>query len=319
MTDPQITVIITSYNQREFLVEAIESVNAQTLRPREILIADDASTDGSAEVIRDYGKRHAGWIRPLLQRENLGVARNRNLALSKAEGDFVTLLDGDDRFLPRKLEQEYATRLARPGARVVFSNIYDLDRTGRRIRLWADGESPPQGSVFPQVLARQYPHGTTFRNELVDIDCIRKVGGYDETLPRYGDWDLLIRLAERYEVAYCPEPLTEYRRHLDSLSGAPGPVHLRAVTMIYEKYRPRFASLSERDRAEVERSFRNMFAALARRSAREAMDARDRRAAFDYWMRAQRWSPAWSPILLSRILLPTWAYRGLRSAYNAQD
>lgn len=316
MSEPRISVIITSHNQRDFLSEAIESVISQTLRPYEILIADDQSTDGSIELINEYAAHHPGWIKALIQPRNVGVAKNRNYALAMVEGDFVTLLDGDDRFLPRKLELEYATRRAHPDAKVVHSNVYYTDRAGRRTRLWADGEAPPEGYVFPQVLARRYPRGMTFRNELVETRCIREVGGYDETLPRYGDWDLIIRLTKRFRTAYCPEPLTEYRRHPDSLSHAPGPVHLAAVRMIYEKYRPLLGDLSERDRGDIERSFRDRFALLSQRAAMEAMDSHDRKVAFDYWARSLRYDSRSRPVLLVRIFLPAWAYRGLRSAYR---
>lgn len=314
--NPKISVVITSYNQKQFLAEAIESVIAQTLRPDEILIADDRSTDGSIELIESYAACHPGWIKPLIQSRNVGVAKNRNHALSMVEGELVTLLDGDDRFLPRKLEREYATYRAHPDAQVVHSNIYYVDEAGQRICLWADGETPPHGNVFPQVLARKYPRGKTFRNELVETRCVREVGGYDETLPRYGDWDLIIRLTHRFRTAYCPEPLTQYRRHGESLSHAPGPVHLDAVQRIYEKYRPLLADLSERDRKDVESSFRYTFARLAWRSAMEAMDSRNRRLAFAYWAKAFGYRPIWSPALFGRILLPGWAFRGLRSAYR---
>jgi hypothetical protein len=228
------------------------------------------------------------------------------------------MLDGDDRFLPRKLEREYATYRASPGAQVVYSNFYDADRTGRRIRLWADNETPPAGYVFPQVLARRYPRGTTFRNELVETRCLREIGGYDETLLRYGDWDLIIRLTQRFRTAYCPEPLMEYRRHGDSLSHAPGRMHFATVMRIYEKYRPALAGMSARDREEVEGSFRDTFARLARRSAREAMDSNDRRIAFEFWARAFKYDQTWSPALFGRILLPAWVYGIMRTIYRSR-
>jgi len=328
MLDPRISVVITSYNQREFLVEAIESVVSQTLRPHEIIIADDASTDGSVDLIRGYVARNPGWVKALLQPRNVGVTRNRNDALSMVEGDLVTLLDGDDRFLPKKLELEYATYKAHPEAKIVHSNMYYIDPNGRRTRLWADGLRPPEGDVFPEVFARRYPRGTTFRNELVETRCIREVGGYDETLPRYSDWDLILRLTERFRTAYCPEPLTEYRRHPDSLSHAPGPVHIASVTRIYERYRPLLASLPEHDRLVVEKAIQRLLARLSRRSAMEAMDAQNRRTAFEYWAKSLPLDHEWSPVLLGRILLPTSAYAMLRSisreivgrgSGNAQD
>ena len=316
MSEPQISVVITSYNQREYLSEAIESVIQQTLRPSEIIVADDCSTDGSIDLIQDYAARHPGWIKAVIQPRNLGVARNRNRALAQVSGDLVSFLDGDDRFLPRKLQREYETYRTRRGVQIVYSNIYYLDETGQRSRLWAEGVAPPEGEVFTHVLGRNYPRGMTFRNELVDTECIREVGGYDESLPRYGDWDLLIRLTRRFRTAYCPEPLTVYRLHSDSLSRAPATVHIDTITRIREKYRPFLADLSELERAEVERKFRQRLAVLSRRAAREAMDAPDRRVAFAHWARSLPLDHGWSPVLLGRILLPIRAYAIFRSAFR---
>jgi glycosyltransferase involved in cell wall biosynthesis len=314
--EPRITVILTSYDQKRFLAEAIESAIAQTLRPHEILIADDHSTDGSVEMIEGYVSRYPGWIKAVFQPQNVGVARNRNQALAKVDGTLMTVLDGDDRFLPTKLEREYATYRASAGAQIVYSNIYDIDQNGRRTRLWAESETAPDGYIFPQVLARRFPHGTTFRNELVETRCYREIGGYDETLPRYGDWDLIIRLTQRFRTAYCPEPLTEYRRHPESLSHAPGPVHLAAVMRIYEKYRPAIADMTRHDREMIEKSFRDTFARLARRSAREAMDSQNRKTAFEYWARGMKYDHGWNPALFSRIILPAWLYEVMRTAYR---
>jgi len=316
MSEPRITVVITSYNQKVFLSQAIDSVISQTLRPHEILIADDHSTDGSIELIEDYAARHPGWIKAIIQPRNVGVAKNRNEALSRVKGDMVTFLDGDDRFLPRKLEREFATYRATPNVQIVHSNMFGIDRSGRRLRVWADGEVPPEGYVFARVLARRYPGGTTFRNELAETRCLREVGGYDENLPRYGDWDLIIRLTRRFRTAYCPEPLTEYRRHEDSLSHAPGPVHLAAVLMIYEKDRPLLGDLWDRDRADIERCFQKQFALLSQLAAMEAMDSHNRKMAFEYWAKSLGHDRKSRPVLLARIFLPRWAYRGLASAYH---
>jgi glycosyltransferase involved in cell wall biosynthesis len=96
MLAPQISLIITSYNQQEYLREAIESAIDQTVAAFEIIVADDHSTkDGSIETIREYAARYPGLVRGLFQEENVGIPKNRNSALRMVKGDHVAILDGD--------------------------------------------------------------------------------------------------------------------------------------------------------------------------------------------------------------------------------
>ena len=125
MSRPNISVYVTSYNQREYLVEAVESVLAQTLPASQIIVVDDCSQDGSQDVIAEYATRHS-QITPIFHRNNLGVAQTRNHALQMTTGDYVTYVDGDDRFLPDKLAKEVELLDKSPEADVVFSNVYRI-------------------------------------------------------------------------------------------------------------------------------------------------------------------------------------------------
>ena len=103
----KVSVIITSYNQGKYLPDAIESVLKQTSPPYEIIICDDFSTkDNTREIIKEYSNRYPDLITPILQERNLGIAANRNTGFKAASGEYITWLDGDDRFLPRKIERE---------------------------------------------------------------------------------------------------------------------------------------------------------------------------------------------------------------------
>ena len=99
----KISVFITSFNQKDYLSQAIDSVLNQTLQPFEIIIADDCSTDGSQALIKKYTNRYPHLIRPFCHSKNMGIPKNKSFAMHQAQGDFVTYLDGDDRFLPKSL------------------------------------------------------------------------------------------------------------------------------------------------------------------------------------------------------------------------
>lgn len=314
----KISVYITSYNQRAYLIEAIESVIKQTLRPFEIIIVDDCSTDGSQEVIERYAEAHPDLIRPFYHEQNLGIPRNRRFALEQVRGDLVTYLDGDDRFLPRKLEMELDTLMNHPEAQIVYSNVYYIDADGQRTGVWADGNiPPPSGDVFREAFGRSFPRGSLFRNELTDYQCLKKIGFYDVSFPIYEDWELKIRLTKYFKVAYCPEPLVEYRRHLEGISRTSASVHLKVMRKIYEKNRPLLDDLPEADCVMIEKRLTSKFAQLAKRASREEIEKGDRGLALKYWLESLRYNPrGFDPKWLARFLLPAQLYSGLRAVYR---
>ncbi len=95
MLPPQVSVVITSYNQQDYLREAIESAIDQTVGAFEIIVADDHSTkDGSIEIIRQYEAKYPGLVRGLFQEKNVGIPKNRNSALQMVKGDYRNLSSG---------------------------------------------------------------------------------------------------------------------------------------------------------------------------------------------------------------------------------
>ena len=82
----RVSIIITSFNAREYLVDAVESVKTQTLPPHEIIIADDCSSDGSRNAIQSYERRFPSWIKGVYQQKNIGIPGDRNSALRTTHG-----------------------------------------------------------------------------------------------------------------------------------------------------------------------------------------------------------------------------------------
>lgn len=314
----KISVYITSYNQKAYLIEAIESVLNQTLRPFEIIIVDGCSTDGSQEVIERYALAHPNLIIPIYHKRNLGISRTRSDALEHVQGDLVTYLDGDDRFLPQKLEIELKTFINHPEAQIVYSNVYYIDADGRRIGLWADDTNlPPSGYVFREVFSRAFPQGSLFRNELVAYSCFKKVGFYDSGFQIYEDWELKIRLTKQFKVAYCHEPLVEYRLHSGGLSKSPAPLHLDLMKRAYKKNSHLLEDLPKTDRLMIEKGLSGKYASLAQRSAIETLKEGDRKLALKYWLESLRHNPkSFDFGLAAQLILPPCGYRRLKDAYR---
>jgi glycosyltransferase involved in cell wall biosynthesis len=289
--ESKISVFITSYNQKTYLIEAIESVLSQTLRPFEIIIVDDCSTDGSQKVIAGYAQVYPDLIKPYYHRRNLGIPANKRFALEHVRGDLVTYLDGDDRYIPEKLELELEIYQAHPEAKIVYSNYYYIDPEGQRIGLWADSNTPPPiGYVFPQVFGRCFPHGSLFRNELIEYQSLKKVGFYDDDLAMYEDWELRVRLTNHYRVAYCPEPLAEYRIHSGGVSKSPSSSHYNELRKVYEKNRFLLESLPEADRVMIRKKLFTIFAHFAQLAAWEEAKKKNIRLGLKYWIESFKYN-----------------------------
>jgi len=214
MPSPQVSVIITSYNQQEYLREAIESAIDQTVAPFEIIVADDHSTkDGSIETIRQYAARYPGLVRGLFQEKNVGIPKNRNSALRMVKGDYVAILDGDDRLLPGFIEQHGAALAANPQAHVSYSNRYDINQLGeRRPR---DRSLQPSGEVLAYIARGRKG---ILRSMVAKYDLVKAAGFLDENHFYYDGFILTLHLAKVTPFVYLPEPLMEKRDHAGGVS-----------------------------------------------------------------------------------------------------
>jgi glycosyltransferase involved in cell wall biosynthesis len=269
---PKISVYIPSYNQKNYLAEAIESVLAQTLKPHQIIIVDDCSNDGSQELIAKYAQKFPNLIYPIYHSKNSGVVQTRIDALNAVTGDFVTYVDGDDRFLPEKLELEFDTLSKNPEAQIAYSNNYYINPDGQRIGIWADNERPAEGSIFKETFSRSFPKNNLFRMELINYQAWKSVGFHDPDITIYEDYDMRIRLTKNFKVAFCDVPLSEIRQHNKGLSKLKAQQHLVSLEYIYHKNKFLLTDLNNSERKDVERGFNNFANAISHKAASQLAD-----------------------------------------------
>lgn len=201
-----ISVVIPTHNHASFLPEALESVLRQRLKPREVIVVDDGSTDRTGEVLGKY----AGRIRALRQ-ANRGVAAARNAGASVASGWLLAFLDADDVWHASKLERQAARFWADRTLGLVHCGVAEVDVQGRLLRTRLDGM---EGWVSREMLL--FRRGVILGGgsaAVVPRAVFEGVGGFDETLSTSADWDLYYRIAERYRVGFVPETLVRYRVH----------------------------------------------------------------------------------------------------------
>jgi glycosyltransferase involved in cell wall biosynthesis len=214
MLPPRVSVIITSYNQEAYLREAIESAIDQTIAAFEIIVADDHSTkDGSIETIRQYQVKYPGLVRGLFQEKNVGIPANRNSALRMVKGDYVAILDGDDRLLPEFIERHGAALTANPQVHVSYSNRYDINQRGERRE--HDREPQPSGDVLAYIGRGRKG---ILRSMVAKYDLVKAAGLLDENHYHYDGFILTLRLAKLTPFVYLPEPLMEKRDHAGGTS-----------------------------------------------------------------------------------------------------
>lgn len=205
-------MIIPTYNRRELVQRAIESVLAQTRPVGEILVVDDGSTDGTGEALRArYGER----IRYHWQ-ANAGVSAARNAGMALATGRYFALLDSDDLWRPEKTARQAAWLDAHPDFGMVLCDVVRVDADGtpydtfhRREVLREDGWALRWLLLNPSLV----PASVMFRREVFET-C----GGFDPTLRTAEDIDFHLRVARRWRIGVIEAPLVEAMRGHDGLS-----------------------------------------------------------------------------------------------------
>lgn len=205
---PNVSVIIPTYNRRDFIREALASVLAQTFQDFELIVVDDGSTDGTEEIVQEFP-----CTRYVFQ-ENQGVSAARNVGAALSQGELIAFLDSDDFWQPEKLAAQIAFFAARPEARICQTEEMWL-RNGVRVNP-RNKHRKPSGDIFAASLhlCLVSPSAVMLRRELFE-----QIGGFDEKLPACEDYDLWLRIAACEPVHLIEEPLVIKRGgHVDQLS-----------------------------------------------------------------------------------------------------
>jgi glycosyltransferase involved in cell wall biosynthesis len=218
---PWVSVICTAYNHASYITEALQSVVNQTHPNVELIVIDNASTDQTADQIRDFCTAYPA-IRFIQNSANVGLCRAFNQGLAIAGGTYVIDLSADDVLLPNRIAKQtdlFERLPARYG--VLFSNAAHVDANGVFINTHfpvnEQGKTTvevPTGNVFAEILRRYFVCTPTMMIRRAVLDDL---GGYDETLA-YEDFDFWVRSARRYHYAYQDEILTHKRQLPNSLS-----------------------------------------------------------------------------------------------------
>ena len=211
--NPEVSVILPTYNRGWILKEAIDSVLAQDFRDFELIVVDDGSTDNTPQILDSY---HQDLV--VVRQPNRGVSAARNRGIAAAGGGLIAFLDSDDLWLPRKLSSQVVFFNSNPEA-VINQTEEIWIRNGVRVNP-KTRHLKPSGMIFEPSLALCLvsPSAVMMKRSLFD-----EVGLFDEDLPACEDYDLWLRISWRYPVHLIETPLIIKRGgHADQLSKAPG-------------------------------------------------------------------------------------------------
>jgi glycosyltransferase involved in cell wall biosynthesis len=221
---PVVSLITAAYNAERYLGETIASAQAQTFVDFEMIIVDDGSTDGTADLVRTHAARDPR-VR-LFSQANAGISAARNRALGEARGNYACVLDADDLFHPEKLQRQVEALAGRSDAFcLVGLRRFADDDAGKRE--WLHTTLPPElGSGYlDRVLnlgSGQMVMGST---ALIPTAVLRDLGGWDRRFQTAEDWDLWLRLSHRLTPVNVPDELYFYRKHASSVTRGQSPLY----------------------------------------------------------------------------------------------
>lgn len=243
---PLVTAIVTTHNRLDLLKRAIKSIQEQTYENIELIVVDDASEDGTESYCKSQS---FSYIR-IAKEDSRGGNYARNIGISKAKGEYIAFCDDDDYWLPSKVEKQLL---------LIEQTGCDFVHSARTAEI-VEGNELRYQNIFPPIEA----DGDISKSILWNIYCftitlfirrnaILKVGGFDESLKAWQEYDLTIRLAQISETHYINEPLSVYRVDIKDPHRLTNKYYgwRDSVDLIYQKHRSLYSRLSFKEKLRV--------------------------------------------------------------------
>jgi glycosyltransferase involved in cell wall biosynthesis len=315
-TLPLVSVVIPCFNAERYIAATIQSVVAQAWPNLEIIVVDDGSSDGSAELI----ERTFPEVR-LIRQANQGVAVARNTGIAQAQGEWIAFLDADDIWIPGKLHAQHQMLQAVPGARVSYTawQVWHstepepasgyvsalIDKYNDK-RAWTGAS----GWVYPQLLLDCVVWTSTV---LAHRSVFAEVGDFDPTLRIGEDYDLWLRASRVTQILRVSVPYALYRMHPASITRKVPDINYRnlVVSRAIDKWGYRSPDGSAARPEEVSRAIAISWSDFAWAHYLAKNYARAIRASVDAVWADWRLVSAWKTLLKSAAL---WALRGRRGS-----
>jgi glycosyltransferase involved in cell wall biosynthesis len=217
MEDPKVSVLIPSYNQENLIEQTVMSALTQNYDNLEVVVSDDASVDGTPQILREIQGKYPGRLKIFLHQTNLGVTKNHTRGLLECGGDFIAFQDGDDLFLPGKIQKQVEFMLKRPDCTISFHDVDVFDsETGETLYLWSQRFGRREGGTRELVRYGNYLSSVSVMVRRIHLPEY----GYDDRIRIGSDWLLWLETLSRGKgkIYYLDEILARYRRHAGNLT-----------------------------------------------------------------------------------------------------
>lgn len=207
MTKPKVSVVCVSYNQERYINQAIDSfIEQKTNFEFEVLVADDSSTDKTAEIIKTYSRKYPKIIKPILRKNNIGVARNFRETLLEASGEYIALCEGDDYWTNiNKLQIQVDYMEKYPSTTVCFHPVEVVYEDGR------------PSTIFPEKrVAKEFTKTNLFKRNYMQTNSVMyRRADYSQLELNFlpVDWYLHLYHMRDGRIGFINKVMSAYRRH----------------------------------------------------------------------------------------------------------
>ena len=235
-----VSIIIPTYNCARLIGRAIESVLNQTYRDFELIIVDDSSTDNTEKIIKKFQEQDKR-VKYIRHEKNRGGSAARNTGIKNAKGEYIAFQDSDDEWLPEKLKKQmevFKNTSSKVG--VVYTGFWRI-KDNKKTYIPQSWVKQKDDNIYFELLKGNFVGTPTI---LIKKKCFKKVGIFDEKLPRLQDWELVIRLSKYYDFKCIDEPLLISYYTTDSIS-ANHKALIEALELILTKHYKNFNNYKE--------------------------------------------------------------------------
>ncbi|MBF0227514.1 MAG: glycosyltransferase [Desulfobacterales bacterium] len=214
IANPIISIIIITYNSKEFLPESLNSALNQEVQADEILIIDDGSNDGTEELIKKFSHPSIRYIK---KEKNQGIPYVRNIGINESKGNYILWLDADDILQPYTVKKYTDALIKDSSINLIYGNIKCFDHyTGNTIRIWnsIDWSSNPKSMLKALLESSIIPNPGV----LIKKEIFKNAGKYCELLPRAEDYEFWVRSAKYLKPKKINDIVCLYRIKSTNLS-----------------------------------------------------------------------------------------------------
>jgi glycosyltransferase involved in cell wall biosynthesis len=199
----RVSVIVPAFNRSDLTVRTIKSILDQRYENIEVLVVDDGSTDDTAKKLEQFGSSII-----YLYKINGGACSARNLGIKNATGDYLAFIDCDDIYYDDKVSKcvEYLEK--RPSFGFVQTAIHLIDDDDKVVGSFSPSSKMATGWIAEKLILGDFISNPTV---IARKECFDNVGLFDESIFMPADWDMWLRMAEKYQAGYINEPLSGYR------------------------------------------------------------------------------------------------------------